>query len=495
MPAKPIAVVDLGSNSMRLVVYDRPGRAPLPVYNTKVTSRLGKGLGETGRLNPEGVELALHGLGRFARLIKALDAEPVLALATAAVRAAEDGHDFVAEAERRLGRPIRVIDGAEEARLSALGVVSSLPRADGVVADLGGGSLELVAVHGGELGTRVSLPFGCLTLMDRVDRDVQAARGFIDGHLAAVEWLQDRPGGSLYAVGGAWRALARVHVEETGYPLPIVQGLSLPAGVARDLARRLTRFEPEAIAKLPGVSRRRAETVPHAALVLRRVIAAVKPNTIAFSAFGLREGALFDALPEEVRALDPLLAACDRIVPPDGVRHDLATDLVRWTDPLFPDEASAETRLRRAACRLADVAWQEHPAVRAEIAFRHVFYAHALAVPHEERAFLALAVFHRYGGRKAPDATAAAALLSEKAEARARVLGVALRLASKLTAGDPRLLAASGLRAADGALGLVTDEPRPWDEGIDARLDALAKTAGLRLDDAPGARLGAELND
>ncbi|WGF88900.1 Ppx/GppA phosphatase family protein [Marinivivus vitaminiproducens] len=480
---RPIAVVDIGSNTMRLVIYDGLKRVPLPTYNTKVTARLGHGLGETGRLHPGGIELALHGLARFARIIDGLECQRVIALATAATRIAEDGQAFIGAAEERLGHPIRVIEGAEEARLSAMGVISALPDADGVVADLGGGSLELAAVRDGKLGARISLPIGALTLMDLAEggSDQRETRRLIQDHLEGIDWLPDLADRRLYLVGGAWRALAKLHMDASLYPLPLIQGYSLPAAVARDVARRLSPAlgEPE---KLAGISARRSETVPPAALVLRRLIANVKPNTVVFSAFGLREGALFDALPESVRAVDPLQAGAAREAPEDDVRQDHTELLMTWTAPLFVEETQAQARLRRAACRLIDIAWFEHPAIRAELAARRVLWAHGINAPHDERAYLAAVLLHRYGGsRKTPGAADVMALLPEPLDAPARILGAALRLAGKISARSPALLEQTGLRVEDGKLDLLVPDEGPLDEGVAARLETLAKASGLEL--------------
>lgn len=481
---RPIAVVDIGSNTMRLVIYDGLKRVPLPTYNTKVTARLGHGLGESGRLNPAGIELALHGLTRFARIIDGLECQRVIALATAATRIASDGQEFIGAAEDRLGHPIRVIEGEEEARLSAMGVISALPDADGVVADLGGGSLELAAVGDGRPGARISLPIGALTLMDLAagGADQREARRVIQERLERIEWLQDLVDRRLYLVGGAWRALAKLHMDAIAYPLPLIQGYSLPAAAARELARRYSPASGEA-EKLPGISARRSETVPPAALVLRRLIANVKPNTVVFSAFGLREGALFDALPETVRAVDPLQAGAAREAPEDDVRQDLTDLLMTWTGPLFPVETREQTRLRRAACRLIDIAWFEHPAVRAELASRRVLWAHGINAPHEERAYLAAVLLYRYGGsRKTAGAADIMALLPEGLDAVARILGAALRLAGKISARSPVLLSRTGLQVSHGKLGLVTADEGPLDEGVASRLETLARASGLDLD-------------
>ena len=162
-----VAVIDIGSNSLRLVVYDAPRRAAHTLLNEKVMCGLGRGLERTGRLNPEGVVQAKANLQRFVALARAAGAARIDVLATAAVRDAEDGADFVNDVEKRLSIRVRVLPGAEEGRLSALGVLAGIPDAAGVVGDLGGGSIELAAIGNGRVGSVATLPIGPLRLIER----------------------------------------------------------------------------------------------------------------------------------------------------------------------------------------------------------------------------------------------------------------------------------------------------------------------------------------
>ncbi len=155
-----VAVVDIGSNSLRLVVYDGVRRAARIMLNEKVLCGLGRGLSETGRLNQEGVEQARVNLQRFVSLARAIGVSRLDVLATAAVRDADDGREFAAEIERRFGVRVRILAGAEEGRYSALGVLSGIPDAQGFAGDLGGGSVELVPVAKGRAGAGATLPIG-----------------------------------------------------------------------------------------------------------------------------------------------------------------------------------------------------------------------------------------------------------------------------------------------------------------------------------------------
>ena len=303
-PLGRIAVVDVGSNSLRLVVFERLGATLMPLLNEKVMCALGRGIAASGRLNPEGTELAFANLQRFVALARALGVDHLAIIATAAVREAADGRAFAAEVERQCGVPVRIVEGGEEARLSAAGVLAGIREADGVVADLGGGSVELVRVAGGaggpHIGTAISLPLGPLRLAELGDNR-KAIVETIERGLAGAPVLREAAGKSLYLVGGAWRALARLHMEQTHYPLHIIHEYAIarrPAEAFLDIVAGQSRRSLE---RVTAISRRRLEAVPVAATILRRLIAAGRPERIVFSAFGLREGYAYGLLPTERR--------------------------------------------------------------------------------------------------------------------------------------------------------------------------------------------------
>ena len=285
------AVVDLGSNSVRLVVYEGLGRNPVAIFNEKAVLRLGRGLQSSGRLNAEGMALAFTVLHRYHAVARAMRADPIEVLATAAVRDATNGAEFVeALAERMPGVAIRVLSGPEEAEYSALGVLCGIPDADGILADIGGGSLELVRITGGGHGGARTLGLGVIRLSERAGGDVDRARGIVDADLSSVPWLAEAEGRDLYLVGGAWRALARVHMAQLAYPLQMVHQYAIGADEARELASVIAGAGRRALERLSGVPRRRIEDLPLAAIVLRRLLRAAGLRRVVFSASGLREG-------------------------------------------------------------------------------------------------------------------------------------------------------------------------------------------------------------
>ncbi len=467
------AVVDLGSNSVRLVVYEGTGRNPVPIFNEKAVLRLGRGLQATGRLNEAGVAQALKVMVRYHVIARAMRAAPFEVLATAAVRDASNGAEFVAALQDRMpGAEIRILTGAEEARLSAAGLACGITGADGILADIGGGSLELVRLGPAGVSHAATMRLGVIRLAERADGDLDRARDLAEADLAGLTWLAEGADRALYLVGGAWRALARVHMQSVRYPLGIVHQYTIGHDAARDLAHMVTSTKLAA--------RRRAEDLPYAGVVLRRLLRATGARRVVFSAYGIREGWFLQSVPEPVRQLDPLLAAAREDA--DRLSRDpaLPPALIGWTAPLFPYEPPEVTRLRHVACWLSDTGSHDHPEYRAEITFERTLYATG-ALDHPTRAFLALTMATRYEAEPdAPYLATALALLDPAAIARAELLGTALRLAYTLSAGTPDLLAGTTLSLAPGRVVLRLSGPGVFaGDGVQRRLDRLAALLGL----------------
>lgn len=474
-----VAVVDIGSNSIRLVVFERLSRAPVPLFNEKVLCGLGRGLEKTGRLNEAGVELALANLTRFVRLARAMEVGRLDLLATAAVRDASNGPEFVAEVESRCGSRVRVLSGEEEARISAMGVIAGIPDANGLMGDLGGGSLELVELDRGRLGRHATLPLGPLRLMAMSD-DRDEVRAIVERHLGLVDWLGELTGRTFYPVGGAWRTLARIHMDQSRYPLHVIQQYEISRHQAEDLAQVLIRLGRRSLANL---SRRRAEILPFASLVLDRLLRITCPQSLVFSAFGLREGHLYDQLPPAEQAKDPLLAGCFHIAAVEQ-RFGLAgPQLCTWLEPLFPNDGDRDGHLRQAICLLSDIAWREHPDYRAAHAFQRILYLPISGITHAERVLAALAVAVRYGAdpEKLEGFRSVSGMLDESQRRQALVTGLALRLAYSVSGATVELLKRTALSRDDGRLMLLlpAGEQAMYGEAVQRRLDALGKALGL----------------
>jgi exopolyphosphatase/guanosine-5'-triphosphate,3'-diphosphate pyrophosphatase len=484
-PAGPVAVVDIGSNSIRLVVYGGAERGAPVLFNEKVLCGLGRGLAASGRLNPDGVAMARKNLVRFTRLARAMGVARVDLIATAAVREAADGAAFAAEVEGQCGLPVQVLSGADEARLSALGVIAGFRAPSGLMGDLGGGSLELVEIRAGEVGRSVTLPLGPLRLIDGFGDNLAAMRREIDRHLATVDWLAAPGAGprQFYAVGGAWRNLARIHIEQRAYPLHVIHGYRMRRAEVEDLARVITRLGHRSLARIEGVTPQRLETLPAGALALSRLVGAARCTEAVFSVCGLREGYAFDQLPPAEQARDPLLALCAEMGRREARFDDVGEELMAWTGPLFPGEDEDRRRLRHAACHLADIAWRYHPDYRAGQALLRILHYPLTGVDHAERVFLAYAVFVRYGGgAQAKEARRHLALLTHEEAERARVLGLALRLAYRVSGATRAVLARSALSYDGGELVLTLpdDGSSPGGEAVERRFAALADALGAR---------------
>ena len=481
--ARRVAVVDVGSNSVRLVVYDRVGRTPLPLFNERLMCGLGRGLSESGRLDPEAVERALGALSRFAGLIRAMRVEHVDAVATAATREASDGGAFVQRIEQTCGLRVRVLDGTDEARYSALGVLAAAPKAAGLMADLGGGSLELVRLAGeAEADDGATLPLGPLRLNLPPGTPAGRAAPAIAAALATVPWLELTARQDLYVVGGAWRAIGHMEMRRNDYPLHVLQGLAVEAERMRDIAAAIAGMSRASLQQVEGISNERIAVLPLAAQILRQLIDTARPRRVIFSAYGLREGLLYDQLPPEVRRQDPLIAACQAIAETSARFPDQSAALMRWTEPLFPEESAAARRLRQAAALLCDSGWRTHPDYRAEQAFLDVARGPIVGLDHNERARLALMVYARYSKQRPSGQIARILELMSAAEAaQASQVGLALRLALTISGGVATLLQGIAiyreadrlvLRAEPGAGHLIGHV-------VQRRLEALARSMEL----------------
>jgi exopolyphosphatase/guanosine-5'-triphosphate,3'-diphosphate pyrophosphatase len=480
------AVVDLGSKSVRLVIYEGEARNPVQIFNEKAVLRLAKGMTKTGRLDDEAMlqtETVLH---RYAAICRAMGASPLEVLATSAVRDAENGAEFAEKMCRRLPEMrIQILSGEQEAALSAEGVLCGIPGADGVLADLGGGSLELVRLEAGRVGQAVTIPVGVIRLADRAGGDLLRARAIVSTALEENPFIGEAAGRDLYLSGGAFRALARIHIAQTGYPLNMVHHYTIGREEARDLAGVVSEAGRKLIERMPGVPRRRIEDLPYAAVILRRLLRSSGVNRVVFSANGLREGWFARMMPPEVRAEDPLLAAGRDLT--RGIMRDagLPPALIAWTNPLFPTETGPQRRLREAACWLSDIGSHEHPEYRAEQAFLRVLRQPGIGLDHHARAFLALTMALRYEAPpESPFLAPARSLLDMHAARRAETLGVALRLAYTLSAGTPQLLAGTTLTMEPDRLilGLAEANGVFAGESVLRRLERLAQMLGLEAE-------------
>jgi len=476
-----VGVVDVGSNSVRLVVFDGVARSPAYFYNEKILCGLGKGIQDSGRLNPEGRVRAMNALRRFAALAEAMDVSVLTGVATAAVRDAEDGPEFCRDVHAMTGLALQVATGPEEALLSAKGVLLGWPQASGVVCDIGGASMELAQVDKGTIGACETSPLGPLRLSNLGSE--KAIDKAINKELKTLIAAVDASGADrIFLVGGSWRAIARLDMERRDYPLHVLHEYTMSP---ENVIETCDWLVDQSVATLKGMtdtSSARLELVPLAARVLRALVVAAAPKAIAVSSYGLREGLLYERMPPSLRARDPLLEAARHMEMSHARFPGFGASLHAWLRPLFPDADRETLRLIRAACYLHDITWRAHPDYRADVCFETVTRANLSGVDHEGRVFLGIAILNRYkGSPKHGLLPVLSELLTPERQAQAAELGKAIRLGAMLSGSAPGSLENTRLSVDDEAVTLTLRGPARAlaGEAVDRRLRALAGRRNL----------------
>jgi exopolyphosphatase/guanosine-5'-triphosphate,3'-diphosphate pyrophosphatase len=476
LPRKPVAVVDIGSNSVRLVVYSGRQRAPSPIFNEKVMAGLGTGLRDDGRMSLDSEQKALSALCRYRLLLRHMGVKEAQVVATAAVRDASNAGDFVT-AVKDIGFPCDVISADDEAHLSGLGVISAFPGAKGVVGDLGGGSLELVEIGNGETRSGISLPLGVLRV-GRGKSGEKAAREMLKRGIKQAGLIKPGRGQPFFMVGGSWRAIAKLDMIATDFPLPATHHYRIKIERVAEL-RRLADHAGEFDGALSGA---RLASAPIAAMLLQHIVEELKPSELIVSAFGLREGLLYSQLDETSRKLDPLIDAARDA---GGGEHRFGQhgDLLhRWIAPLFEDSPKLE-RLRLASCLLADVAWQAAPMFRADRGVEMALHGDWTAVDAAGRVIMAQALSSNFGRDRLPDSRLTQLCKPENLE-RAHYWGLAMRLGQRLSGGVASVLDRTSLNLSRTAVTLCVPHRNEALAGdaVRRRLQRLAEAFGRKAD-------------
>ena len=475
-----VGVIDIGSNSVRLVIFDGAARSPAYFYNEKIMAGLGAGMADTGRLNPEGRVRALAAVRRFVALANSLGIPPLTAVATAAVREAEDGPDFRADVLRETGLKIWVIDGQEEARLSAQGVLLGWPGAYGLVCDIGGSSMELADLFEGRVGRRVTSGLGPLKL--REIKSTKARKAFIKETVSDLfVQMGEESGKRLFLVGGSWRAIARVDMERRGYPMTVLHEYRMTPGRVSKTLKYIEQSDLQELRLRCGISDSRMSLVPYAMYVLREVVKQFKPKDIAISSYGIREGLLFEQMSTEQRDRDPLIEACRFAEAKDARLPGFGRTLYHFVMPLFGRATPARKRIIKAACLLHDVSWRAHPDYRHEVVFDNATRANLGGLKHSERVFMGIALLHRYtnkreGSRFEPTF----GLLDPREQQSAEILGKAMRLGAMLWIKADEQPGTLKYSAKAGTLELTLKEAASplFGEVALSRLESLASSLG-----------------
>ncbi len=482
---RDLAVIDIGSNTVRLVHFRLEGRALWPIFNEKVTAGLGRAVGETGKLHPGGVETAMRALKRYAGLLDAKHVSERYAVATAAVRNADDGPAFCAQIKAETGFDVRVLSGAEEAMISALGVSAGIPHATGLAGDLGGSSLELTPLDDGVVGIGESHALGPLSVPQAVMADPAALPAHVDAILKTAEALKAK-GQTFYAVGGAWRALAQLAMVANDHPLRVSHQFELSQAEATKVANLAARSSIASLSGIDGIASRRAAQLPYAGLLLKRIMAMGGFKRVVFSSYGVREGVVFEQMSQALRDVDPLISGAEALARNAAPSPSFGRAVANWIEPVFA--ASGEVFgargpwLRATASRLADLGSRLHPDHKADLASDLVMYAPFAGLTHPERAFLALAIYHRYAGKSAPESSRVVErLLNDEQRKRAMAIGLALRLGAAVSGRSEPLLAKFTLARRDETLVLEMPEAESelMVERAQMRFESLANALGL----------------
>ena len=428
-----VGVVDVGSNSVRLVVFDGAARSPAYFYNEKIMCALGAGLSQTGHLNPEGRRRALSAIRRFAALASSMGLPSLTAVATAAVREASDGAKFREEILRETGIKLWIIDGKEEARLSAQGVLLGWPGSYGLVCDIGGSSMELADLAEGRVGRRVTSALGPLKLRE-IKGGRKAVKAYVRETMTALhDEMGNATGMRLFLVGGSWRAIARVDMERRGYPLTVLHEYRMSSRQISKTAEYIRKSDLQDLRGRCNISDSRMSLVPLATIVLKELMRTFKPKDVAISSYGIREGMLYEQMPRELRERDPLIEACRFVEAKDARLPGFGRLLYDFVKPLFPRANWQRQRIIKAACLLHDVSWRAHPDYRGEVTFDNATRANMGGLKHYERVLLGLALMNRYTSKTANSRFDPLFAMLEEAQIKeAAILGRAMRLGAML---------------------------------------------------------------
>ncbi|EJF97663.1 exopolyphosphatase [Bartonella vinsonii subsp. arupensis Pm136co] len=442
---KPVAVIDIGSNSVRLVIYEGLVRSPTVLFNEKVLCGLGHGVAKTGFLEEKSMQMALGTLRRFRTLCQQIGADDVYILATAAAREAKNGLAFIQNAENVLQNKIALLSGTEEALYSAYGVISTFYQPKGISGDLGGGSLELIDIDDSHVGDGITLPLGGLRLQYMSNNDIAVATKIAHEHFSKSAVIRKSMARCFYAVGGTWRNLAKLHMATKHYRLPVMHGYEVDAVEMKDFLRFVLSDNIDDMKEIAAVSKNRRQLLSYGAIVLIELIQCMGFEKIIFSGAGVREGFLYSRLPQEIRLSDPLIAACTEMAILRARSPKQAEELINFTTNAFEvfgiSETEDECRYRKAACLLADIGWRIHPDYRGNEAANRIALGSYPGISHEGRAYAALAVFFRNTSSLVDEESLPIfQLATRNIIEKARILGETMRIAHLFSASTAGIL-------------------------------------------------------
>ncbi len=487
----PVAVLDIGSNSIRMVIYEHQTRALTPLYNEKSACALGQGVALSGLLNEDNMQKALKTMRRFALVIKLMRVKDVYCVATSAVREAKNGKDFTQKVEEITGVKVQILSGKQEAYYAALGAYAGIYKTSDsevkIVGDLGGGSLELACLKNSAVGNEETFELGVIRLAENSGHNLALADEIAKEKIQP--YLQSLADAEIfYAIGGSWRALAKLHQIFYNYPLHMILNYQVEAKNMIEFCDEII-DEHKKSGSFSGselVSSSRRKLLPFGAIVLRNILKAGVFKKLIFSTLGVREGYLYSRLDESEKNSDPLLQLCEEmsILRARSPKH--SKELIEFTDSFYKAYDNSETyqqkRLRKAACFLADIGWRGHPDYRGEQSVNLVAYGALIGIDHADRAYLAQILMYRYMGLKRKYSSDNLLLLSkEEASSRAKIIAGIFRVAFPLSAGMSGILGQVYFRVNNDVLLLILPKGLAFLDGnhLNNRLAQLAQAANF----------------
>jgi len=428
---KRIGIIDIGSNSIRLVVFDGPKRSPLYLYNEKVFYRLGQksvgGQNFTDKILAEVTNI----VDRFVTISRNMKAVKIIAFGTSALREANNSTDLIRLVLDRTGINVEIISGETEAEYAAKGILLGFPNSFGVICDLGGNSVEFGTILEGKVINCKTALLGPLALnkLFRINKDAKNHMKTIIGSLNIIQQNDLRK--KLFLIGGSWRAIAKFHMELTGYPLKIIQGYKIKA---KELKKTLSLISSEVGKKrllMTNIPNERLELLPHSANLLEIILETYRFDTVIFSSFGVREGIIFDQLSEKERNRDPLLEAAKYFERKDSRFPKLSRSVFNWIAPFHKTFNKKNKRLIFAACKLHDISWIAHPDYKMEMCLELITRSNISGITHKDRMFLAAILLFRHKIKsEVIQELDLFNLVSKRKRGIAMVIGKSLRLAS-----------------------------------------------------------------
>lgn len=473
------AIIDIGSNTVRLVIYGGPARAPDVLHNEKVTARLGKSVAENGQLSKRASAQALAALARYRALLALKGVDRVDVVATAAVRDASNGPAFL-EKVAAMGFAVRLLSGEQEAVTSAHGVMGAFPGASGIVGDLGGGSLELVDIGPDGCRHGFSMPLGTLRLPALRALGERAFGQSIAKSLKKADWTA-APGATLYLVGGSLRAFARYAMAQLSWPIDDPHGFELSAVDAARIAKTLSKRKPESMLPVAGIASGRLAALPDTAALVGLLVRNLKPAKLVFSAWGLREGLLCESMAPSTLGQDPLVAGAAAFVAEQGISTHTAAMVAGWTAAASMGETlERRERLRLTATMLCLATATVEPNLRPDLARDWALRKRWIGAHSHERAMLSAAMIANTGRLELPEYLTRIA--PEGALREAQAWGLGARLCRRFSGCAPDGLSGSSLTREGGVLVLAVNEKLAplVNEGVERDLKALATHLGLK---------------